>query len=325
MRKNRGASEHSGPLLDIGSYARRGPDERRLSVEEIQMIRATVRRHPEVMIKVLTQGGGGFKAVVAHLTYIGRDGDVSLETDDGREIRTAVGASNLLEDWNLDVEQADSGQVVPRGNAHKPKLAHKLVLSMPAGTPPKDVLGAARDFAREEFGVTHRYALVLHTDEPHPHVHLVVKAVSEEGVRLNIRKGTLRAWRQKFAARLRQRGIPANATERAVRGRYVKALRDGIYRSAQRGESDHLSTRRLPSVNEEGEASGRLWETRRRVESGWAAVIEILNAQGELDLAWHVHRFAESLPPVRLESALRADRAAQRERGELERQLGHSR
>jgi hypothetical protein len=31
---------------------------------------------------------------------------------------------------------------------------------------------------------------VLHTDEPHPHVHMVVKAVSEHGVRLNIRRAT---------------------------------------------------------------------------------------------------------------------------------------
>ena len=29
--------------------------------------------------------------------------------------------------------------------------------------------------------------MVLHTDEPHPHVHMVVKAVSEQGVRMNIR------------------------------------------------------------------------------------------------------------------------------------------
>ena len=32
---------------------------------------------------------------------------------------------------------------------------------------------------RDEFGLTHRYAMALHTDEPHPHVHVLVKAVSE--------------------------------------------------------------------------------------------------------------------------------------------------
>jgi hypothetical protein len=31
--------------------------------------------------------------------------------------------------------------------------------------------------------------LVLHTDDNHPHVHVVVKAVSEQGTRLNIFRG----------------------------------------------------------------------------------------------------------------------------------------
>jgi hypothetical protein len=35
-----------------------------------------------------------------------------------------------------------------------------------------------------------RYAFVLHTDESHPHVYLVFKAVSEQGVRLDIHKAT---------------------------------------------------------------------------------------------------------------------------------------
>ena len=70
----------------------------------------------------------------------------------------------------------------------KGELVHKILFSMPAGTPPKKVLEAVKDFAREEFALKHRYAMVLHTDEPHPHVHMVVKAVSEQGVRLNIRK-----------------------------------------------------------------------------------------------------------------------------------------
>jgi hypothetical protein len=58
--------------------------------------------------------------------------------------------------------------------------------------------------------------MVLHTDEPHPHVHMVVKAMSEQGGRLNIRKATLREWRRGFARHLRTPGIAANATERGV-------------------------------------------------------------------------------------------------------------
>src|SRR2546430_5844694 len=42
------------PLLDIASYARRGPGRRdHLSQDEIELISRTVRRTPEVMVKVL--------------------------------------------------------------------------------------------------------------------------------------------------------------------------------------------------------------------------------------------------------------------------------
>ncbi len=53
------------------------------------------------------------------------------------------------------------------------------MFSMPAGTPPQKMLEAVKNFAREEFALTHRYAMVLHTDEPNPHVHVVVRAVSD--------------------------------------------------------------------------------------------------------------------------------------------------
>jgi hypothetical protein len=85
--------------------------------------------------------------------------------------------------------------------------------------------------------------MVLHTDEPHPHVHMVVKAVSEHGVRLNIRRATLRAWRREFARQLRSVGAEANATERAPRGEGRSPKLDGIYRAEMRGDSWHTCER----------------------------------------------------------------------------------
>jgi relaxase-like protein len=41
----------------------------------------------------------------------------------------------------------------------------------------KRLLPAIKTLTPEEFGLKCRYAMVLHTDEPHPHVHLVVKAI----------------------------------------------------------------------------------------------------------------------------------------------------
>ena len=101
----------------------------------------------------------------------------------------------------------------------------------------------------------HRYAMILHTDEPHPHVHMVMKAMSEQGVRLNIRKATLREWRREFARHLRAHGVEANATERAVGGSRTAAKLDGIYRSERRGESHHTRTR-IQAVAQEPRRGG---------------------------------------------------------------------
>lgn len=102
---------------------------------------------------------------------------------------------------------------------------------------------------------THRSAMVMHTDEPHPHVHLVVRSVGNDGRRLRIQKATLRGWRREFAHHLRAKGVAANATERAVRGVTKPQKIDGIYRAAKRGDSIHWNER-AASVAREMAASG---------------------------------------------------------------------
>jgi hypothetical protein len=78
----------SEDLLDLASYARRGPGRRdHLSQGEIAQIGRTVNRVPEVMIKVLPRGANDPRAVRKHLDYIGRKGEVELETDDGETLR----------------------------------------------------------------------------------------------------------------------------------------------------------------------------------------------------------------------------------------------
>ena len=142
----------------------------------------TVRRAPEGMVKVLPRGAQTAGAVRKHLNYIGRKGELELETDDGERLQQGRDAGErLVEDWDLDLESDRRGVGLASAKQGSAKLVHKIMLSMPAGTPAKEVLEAARNFARDEFALKHRYALVLHTDERHPHVHLVVKAVSERG------------------------------------------------------------------------------------------------------------------------------------------------
>ncbi len=75
-------------LLDLTSYARRGPGERiQLSKADIEVIQRTVSRTPEVMVKVLSKGGQNLKAVQRHLQYLSRNGELDLETDDGQALK----------------------------------------------------------------------------------------------------------------------------------------------------------------------------------------------------------------------------------------------
>ena len=302
-------------LLDIGSFARPGPSRRdRLLPEDLALIGRTVRRTPEVMVKVLSKDGNSLRSVVRHLNYIGRTGDLELETDDGERLQERGAGQRLVSDWDLDLDQNRPSSQLSAGFARAPKLVHKMMLSMPPGTPPKAVLEAARNFAREEFALRHRYVLALHTNEAHPHVHLVVKAVSEQGERLNIRKATLREWRSEFARYLRDQGISANATERAVRGERKAPKKDGIYRAALRGDSRHMRNR-LHSVASELRRTGEvmaeegkraLCTTRRNVKVGWSAASKILANEGHPELAAAVRRFVHEMPLLQTEREMLA-------------------
>jgi len=292
------------PLLDIVSLGRGGAPEAggRLTTEQVEQIRRTVQRTPEVMVKVLGRNSNDLKAAARHFDYIGRKGELELETDDGDRLQGRVGES-LLEDWDLDIDDARrQGDLKATAGRKPPKLVHKLMFSMPAGTPPAKVLAAVRIFARDEFALQHRYAFVLHTDEPHPHVHVVLKAVSEQGVRLNIRKATLRHWRSEFARNLRLLGVSANATERAVRGESRVNKIDAVFRAEQRGTSTFVRNRmeltavELVRGNLRRESGNQvLQQTMKDVVAGWRALDEILSGEGQRELAADVRRFIEAM------------------------------
>lgn len=294
------------PFLDIFSGGRHGPrGSGGFSLEQIEQIRRTVRRAPEVMVKV-TGGGRKAGAVAAHFAYISQQGKLDLETDDGQGISKA-GQKDLLTGWHLELSAGQYRQARD-GNSRPPgvKLVHNITLSMPAPTPPEAVLAAAKAFAREKFGLKHRYAMALHTHQEHPHVHLVVKAENEDGGgRLHIDKATLREWREDFARMMRDQGVDANATPRAVRGQGKRAARAATYRAKGRRNSyamraavqsiaaELTRTRRIHDP-----AHSRLAKTRQSIVAGWMDVAAKLDAQGELILAGDVRYFAKHLPPV---------------------------
>ena len=174
---------------------------------------------------------------------------------------------------------------------------------MPAGTPSDKVQAAVRNFAREEFALKHRYVMALHTDEPHPHVHLVLKARSEDGQRLYLRKATLRQWREGFAHHLRTLGVAANATPRYVRGEITPQKPDGIFRARARVESTHWQKRVQAVARElvEGKlqvesGKAKLIRTRQEVRRGWQAVSDELARQGHPEIAAQVRQYVGQMP-----------------------------
>jgi hypothetical protein len=315
--------------LDLVSHGRRGPGlSGGLTPAQVEQVARTVRKTPEVVVKV-SGGARDASGAKAHFDYIDRHGRLGLETDDGHSLVGKDAGEALVADWNLELS---AGQYRPKPadgeKDQRPKVVHNIVLSMPGRTPPEAVLQAARKFARENFALQYRYAMVLHTDQAHPHVHLVVKAEHEyePGQRLTIRKATLRQWREDFAACLRELGVAANATPATLRGQAPKSKKDAIQqRLKAMADYDSLpaaeKAKRKPPlestfmrakvetvarelqrgslVAEPGKVT--LLQTRRAVEAEWVATAAVLREQGEAALAHEVEAFARSMPKPRTE------------------------
>ena len=113
-----------------GSYARRGPGRRdRLSPAQIALIARTVQRTPEVMVKVLNRGGTGPRAVGRHISYLDRGGELEIETDDGEQLEGKGVDKELLEDWDLDLdEDRPTADLKPWGRVEGPEAGTEAPL-----------------------------------------------------------------------------------------------------------------------------------------------------------------------------------------------------
>ena len=248
-------------------------------------LRRIAARVPEVMVKVTgrTRDAG---QLAAHLTYITRNGQAPAEDREGWAVSGRREVEDLARDWAA-LQAGD-----PRRRANSP-YSVALMLSMPAGTDAIGLRDAARSFAREAFGARFDYVLALHTDTPHPHVHLTVRALGDDGSRLNPKKADLEAWRQAFAQALRDRGIAAEATPRRARGVTRKAERTGLRKIRERAEAGRGAVARTQrgayreaartAFGEGGDPAP--WDLaivarQRRVRALYAAQAAILRASG---------------------------------------------
>jgi hypothetical protein len=247
-------------------------------------IEATVRRAPQVMVKV-TGGGRGMRAIAAHLRYITRNGRLEIEDDRGVVERGKDAVKDIERQWRF-------GGAYIGDDGHR-REAFNIMLSMPRGTDPQIVLRAAREFARIEFA-DHRFVMVLHDHQAHPHVHVSVKAESKHGLRLNPRKADLHRWRERFAERLQERGIDAEASRQATRGEHRR--RDALWRVKAREEG------RLKAGNAQvktGSPSGRVRE--ESFEAWKRIAVALANSDRGEDklLAKQIVDFVRDMPVLR--------------------------
>jgi type IV secretory pathway VirD2 relaxase len=263
-----------------------------------------VNRAPEVMVKVTgrTRDPGHLRA---HLDYISRNGELELEDRDGSILEGRREVKDLADDWSA-LALTDS-----RRRANTP-FSVSVVLSMPVNTDAVKVRDAARAFARETFADRFDYAFALHTDAGNPHVHLAVRALGDNGERLNPRKADLETWRQTFARALRDRGIEAEATPRRARGVTRKPERGVLRRirdrhengQGQQGWVHQAAYREAAKAAFLGEAGRMPWETKlvdrqAKVRSLYLAQARLLNRSAnptDQALGARVETFVRSMP-----------------------------
>ena len=104
-------------------------------------IAATVRRAPQVMVKV-TGGGRGMKAIAAHFRYISKNGRLDIEDERGQKMSGKDALPELADDWRY------GGSLIEDQGSRRE--AFNIMLSMPRGTDPLIVLRAAREFAQAD-------------------------------------------------------------------------------------------------------------------------------------------------------------------------------
>lgn len=301
-----------GKNIAGGRYSKPAPSKSPAAREKLS---ATVRKAPEVMVKITTGRKDpatgkprpimtDMRSIKAHMDYISRNGAVEVEDEQGRIHQGMEEVRAVRDDWR--------GGGIPYENGRR-REAFNIVLSMPPGTDRPSVKNAARTFASELFG-NHQYVFAAHEDEKHPHVHLTVKAVGFDGVRLNPRKDDLQYWRETFAEKLREQGIEANATPRKVRGVVKKAEKQAVrhidreHAEGRRTEPARVSASQREAVELEARggrkhvnpAQAKIAAQRKQVHQDFGHVARTL-ATGDQDdkkLAVEIVRFVQQMPPA---------------------------
>lgn len=249
-------------------------------------IERTLRRSPEVMVKITSkqEAGRGMARIRPHLEYISRNGKLALEDQDGNKISGWAELKDLEHEWK------HAGLGIPETSSRREAI--NVIFSMASGTDAQILKEAVKSVAQSEFS-GHRYVMAVHDDTDHTHVHLCLQAKNQTGKYLNPRKADLGRWRESFAQQLRNRGIDANATPRKTRGITKQYVRQEVLHQKRRYPS-RFPDRQRPVDN--------LVATHKPQLHAWAQCIQSLGeseVHEDRMLAQRIDQFTAEMPVVR--------------------------
>lgn len=189
------------------------------------VIKGVNKKLPQVVVKISGSSKGANKAQ-SHADYIGRNGKVEIEDQDGNKYKGKNEQKELLGAWSV-MGMHDKHETGSR------REAFHFVFSMPKGTNPDAMKTAVRNLVKEEFD-SHKFFMAQHLDTDSPHVHVLLNATNDKGERLNPRKQDLHNYRVAFVAKLKEQGIEATATKRIHQFKYKDNKRQGVIHKDER-------------------------------------------------------------------------------------------
>ncbi len=245
----------------------------------------------------------GAQHLKKHLDYVTRNGRLVAETRDGEVLTSRDSVRALYDDWLQDNAVLANGR-----NTLQAVQSVSIILSMPPGSPPDRVQEAARTWARETFADRHDWLMARHDDKDHPHVHVTVRSVGNDGRRLTAGPKELQGWRERFAQELRRHGVEAEATPRQARGQVRKSAPIAVHKIEGRGTVPAARRREVNLAAREANTAtprpalgweAKIGQRQRAIQQAYLDRAELLsggNNPVDRQLAKDIIRFVAEMP-----------------------------
>ena len=202
---------------------------------------------PQAVVKISSYSHSA-GAVWDRVNYVGRDGELEVETPTGEQL-TQAELEERVEGWRTET-----------GARRREQLSMSAVVSFPKGVDEEKATEAARQFFLEAFADNHDYVFAGHTDANNFHVHVVVQSAGHDGKQLRIRRDELQDLRMLYAEKAAEQGIELDASPRWARGLEAERQKGlGIEGIERRGE-----TPALRGTGQEAE----IWSPERELSGG---------------------------------------------------------